>query len=131
MGGGGLVSTVSDYLRFAQTLLNGGELDGVRLLASETVQMMTTNRLPDELFPICFANPWRGMGYGLGFGVLADAAQAEVSGSEGTYFWLGIGGTSFWVDPTEELIGIMMPQALFYFEPIDVHRNLAYQAIIE
>jgi len=130
-GGGGLVSTVSDYFRFAQMLLNGGQLDGVRLLTPETVQLMTTNRLPDELVPIHFENPWPGMGYGLGFGVLVDAAEAEVSGSEGTYFWLGIGGTSFWVDPTEELIGIMMPQALFYFEPIDAHRNLAYQAIIE
>ena len=130
-GGGGLVSTVPDYLRFAQMLLNGGELDGVRLLSRETIQMMTTNQLPSELVPIWSDSPWPGMGYGLGFGVLVDAAQAKVSGSEGTYFWLGIGGTSFWVDPKEELIGLMMPQALFYFEPIDIYRNLTYQALVD
>jgi CubicO group peptidase (beta-lactamase class C family) len=126
MGGGGLVSTVSDYLRFAQMLLNKGELDGVRLLAPETVEMMTTNQLSGELV----STRSTGTGYSLGFGVVVDPARAGEVRSEGTYYWLGIGGTAFWVDPTEELIGTIMPQALFYFEPIDVHRNLTYQAVV-
>jgi CubicO group peptidase (beta-lactamase class C family) len=130
-GGGGLVSTAPDYLRFAQMLLNGGELDGVRLLTRETVQMMTTNRLPDDLVPIRIDDPWPGMGYGLGFGVVVDAAQTGASWSEGTFQWLGGGGTCFWVDPREELIGLIMHQARFYFDHLGPLVNLAYEAIVD
>ena len=129
-GGTGLVSTVADYLRFAQMLLNEGEWEGVRLLSRESVQMMTTNQLPEALIPIHFENPWPGMGYGFGLGVVVDAAQAEMLWSNGTFQWLGIGGTTFWVDPQKELIGLIMAQTLSYFDQFTL-RNLAYQAIVE
>ncbi len=94
-GGGGLTSTASDYLRFAQMMLNGGEIDGVRLLRPETVRLMTRNHLPDDLVPIGIGGA--DLGFGLGFAV----AMGE---NAGTYRWLGIAGTYFWIDPTQELI---------------------------
>jgi CubicO group peptidase (beta-lactamase class C family) len=94
-GGGGLTSTASDYLRFAQMLLNEGELDGVRLLRPETVRLMTRNHLPADLLPIPIGGVEQG--FGLGFAVsLGDHA--------GSYRWLGIAGTYFWIDPYEDLI---------------------------
>jgi CubicO group peptidase (beta-lactamase class C family) len=93
-GGGGLTSTASDYLRFAQMLLNDGELDGVRLLRAETVQAMRTNQLPPELVPVPMG---RNEGWGLGFAV----AMGERAG---TYRWLGIAGTNFFIDPDQDLI---------------------------
>jgi CubicO group peptidase (beta-lactamase class C family) len=87
-GSGGLVSTTSDYVRFAQMLLNGGELDGTRLLGRKTVEMMTLNHLPSHLMPIWLgANPMRGLGYGLGFGVVVDLAQTGLLGSKGVFGW--------------------------------------------
>jgi CubicO group peptidase (beta-lactamase class C family) len=113
-------------------LLNGGELDGVRLLTRETVQEMTTNQLPADLVPIHFGpDPWHGMGYGYGLGVVVDPAVLGTPWSKGTYQWLGIGGTAFWADPGEELIVLIMPQALFYFEPLDTLVSLARQAVAE
>ncbi|MDH3227897.1 MAG: serine hydrolase [Thermoleophilia bacterium] len=94
-GGGGLTSTASDYLRFAQMLLNGGELEGVRLLRPETVRLMRTNHLPDALVPIGIGGA--DLGFGLGFAV-------SVGERPGTYRWLGIAGTYFWIDPNEDLI---------------------------
>ena len=94
-GGGGLTSTASDYLRFAQMLLNEGELDGVRLLRPETVRLMRSNQLPDELVPIPIGGG--GQGFGLGFAVSMDEHA-------GSYRWLGIAGTYFWIDPSEDLI---------------------------
>ncbi|MGE0158155.1 MAG: serine hydrolase domain-containing protein [Gemmatimonadales bacterium] len=94
-GGGGLVSTASDYVRFAQMLLNEGELDGVRLLKPETVREMRTNQLPPELVPIPIGG--QNQGFGLGFAV----SMGEHAGS---YRWLGIAGTYFWIDPSEDLI---------------------------
>jgi CubicO group peptidase (beta-lactamase class C family) len=94
-GGGGLTSTASDYLRFAQMLLDDGELDGVRLLRAETVQTMRRNHLPQELLPIPIGG--QNHGFGLGFAV----AMGEHAG---TYRWLGIAGTYFWIDPNEDLI---------------------------
>jgi CubicO group peptidase (beta-lactamase class C family) len=94
-GGGGLTSTASDYLRFAQMLLDDGELDGVRLLRAETVQTMRRNHLPQELVPIPIGG--QNQGFGLGFAV----AMGE---NAGTYRWLGIAGTYFWIDPNEDLI---------------------------
>ncbi len=100
-GGGGLVSTASDYLRFCQMLLNGGELDGARLLDEETVRLMTTNRLPAEMIPIM---PGIGdQGFGLGFAV-------SVGADEGRYWWSGIANTWFWVDPGEEIVGFAWTQ---------------------
>ena len=94
-GGGGLTSTASDYLRLASMLLNEGELDGVRLLRPETVRLMRTNQLPDELVPIPIGGA--NQGFGLGFSV-------SMGENAGSYRWLGIAGTFFWIDPTQDLI---------------------------
>jgi CubicO group peptidase (beta-lactamase class C family) len=107
-----------DYLRFMLMLANGGELEGVRLLDHKTVQMMTTNQLPDELVPIF---SWPGMGYGLGVGVLVtDAPQVG---------WIGISGTSAWFYPSEEMIVIAMPQVFLNWEASDTLQKIAREAI--
>jgi CubicO group peptidase (beta-lactamase class C family) len=110
-GGGGLASTAADYLRFCQMLLNGGELDGVRILAPETVQRMTTNSLPPD---IRFVNndigPAAGATWGLGFAIRSDRAYSQLPGSVGSYMWGGVWGTRFWIDPAENLIVLQMIQ---------------------
>ncbi|MEE9229436.1 MAG: serine hydrolase domain-containing protein [Acidobacteriota bacterium] len=133
-GGGGLVSTASDYLRFAAMVLNGGELDGIRLLSRKTIELMTTNHLPDELVPIHVAgHPIDGYGFGLGFAVRVDLAQAASLGSVGMYFWSGMANTGFWIDPEEKLIAIIMAQYLPYgLYPLrDRFQTLTYQAIVD
>jgi CubicO group peptidase (beta-lactamase class C family) len=108
-GGGGLVSTAGDYARFLQMLLNGGTLDGTRLLSRKTIELMTADHLgpitgaPDLLLP--------GHGFGLGFAVRLQAGIAQVPGSIGQYFWGGLAGTTFWVDPAEQLFALMLVQA--------------------
>jgi CubicO group peptidase (beta-lactamase class C family) len=108
-GGGGLVSTAADYARFLQMLLNGGTLGGVRLLSRKTVELMTADHLgpltgaPDLLLP--------GHGFGLGFAVRLHAGIAQVPGSVGQYFWGGLAGTTFWVDPAEQLFALLLIQA--------------------
>jgi CubicO group peptidase (beta-lactamase class C family) len=131
-GGAGLVSTTSDYLRFAQMMLDGGELDGTRLLSRKTIELMTMNHLRDELLPMQFGpDSMPGMGYGLGFGICLDVAQSGILGSEGCFGWDGANAT-FWVDRKEELIGLMMPQFFIGEEPIeDLFQNLVYQAIVD
>lgn len=103
-GGAGLVSTASDYLRFAAMLLGGGQLDGVRLLGRKTVEFMTA----DHLGTIPVDTP--GLGFGLGFQVRREAGVAALPGSVGEYGWAGNAGTLFWVDPSERLIAIYMVQ---------------------
>ena len=108
-GGGGLVSTAADYARFLQMLLNGGTLDGRRLLSRKTIELMTADHLgpitgaPDLLLP--------GHGFGLGFAVRLHAGIAHVPGSIGQYFWGGLAGTTFWIDPAEQLFALMLIQA--------------------
>jgi CubicO group peptidase (beta-lactamase class C family) len=108
-GGGGLVSTAGDYARFLQMLLNRGTFDGVRYLSRKSIELMTADHLgsitgaPDLLLP--------GYGFGLGFAVRLHAGIAHVPGSVGQYFWGGLAGTTFWVDPAEELFAIMLIQA--------------------
>ena len=138
LGGGGLVSTATDYMRFAQMLLNGGELDGTRILSRKTIELMTTNHLPEELIPLSLGVKEmdyiiKGFGYGLGFGVLIDVAQSEILGSEGEFQWGGAANTFFLVDPKENLIGLIMTQFRpFYYYPIEREfRVLTYQAIID
>jgi CubicO group peptidase (beta-lactamase class C family) len=113
-GGSGLVSTTTDYLQFTQFVLNKGELDGVRLLGPRTVELMTCNHLPTPLLPIAFegTEPMLGMGFGLGFGVMLDAAQTGVMGSVGDHSWGGYAETFFWIDPQENMIAILMTQYL-------------------
>ncbi|AKJ28160.1 serine hydrolase domain-containing protein [Caldimonas brevitalea] len=117
-GGGGLVSTASDYLTFARMLLNGGEVDGVRLLSRKTVELMTSDHLGTDVIlksqvPGATTGylPGDGYGFGLGFGVRVTAGEASNAGSIGDYSWGGLGGTYFWVDPRERLIAIWMMQA--------------------
>jgi CubicO group peptidase (beta-lactamase class C family) len=113
-GGSGLLSTASDYARFCQMLLNGGKLNGVRLLAPKTIAVMTSDQIPpgiprfgyEEMAP----TPEMGQSFGLGFAVRTDAGHSPVSGSVGDYFWAGAYGTYFWTDPQEKLFAVMMTQ---------------------
>ena len=134
-GSTGLVSTASDYVRFAQMLLNGGELDGTRLLSPRTVGWMTRNHLPKRLVPIQVGPDFgfNGHGFGLGFRVLTSVVEYEVMGSVGEYGWSGYAGTYFWIDPEEELIGLFMPQIepLGYVPMWHAFRVLTYQAIVD
>jgi CubicO group peptidase (beta-lactamase class C family) len=110
-GGVGLVSTVRDYLRFAQMFLNGGQLDGVRVLQPSTVALMSVNRVPDALLPIGFGNPQPGRGWTLGFCVVMDADASPLPVSEGTYWWDGSSGTRFFIDPVENMVTVIMGAA--------------------
>jgi len=102
-GGGGLVSTMADYTRFATMLANGGELDGVRILAPATIELMATNHLTDTTLPTYQAdNP--GRGFGLDVDVIMDPAKAGVIAGKGTYSWGGAAGTWFWVDPENDVV---------------------------
>ncbi|MGH9839563.1 MAG: serine hydrolase domain-containing protein [Blastocatellia bacterium] len=128
-GAGGLVSTVSDYLRFHQMMLNGGELDGARILGRKTVELMTVNHIGD--LPVWLSGP--GYGFGLGYSVIKDIGQAGIAGSVGQYGWGGAFCTYFWVDPVEETIGIMMTQVIPYTH-INIRQDfqvLVNQAIVD
>jgi CubicO group peptidase (beta-lactamase class C family) len=113
-GGGGLTSTAPDYLRFAQMMLNRGELDGRRILEPATVALMTQNHLPRELLPLTFngvaRGPFRGYGFGLGYCVNIDPGDTAAAGSLGDFGWGGLADTYCWVDPQQSLIGILMQQ---------------------
>jgi CubicO group peptidase (beta-lactamase class C family) len=104
-GGGGLVSTATDYMRFCQMLLNGGKLDGVRLLSPRGVELMRTNMLSPTTPPL---SP--GVGFGLDFAVYTDVAAAGGYYGKGTFYWGGAAGTWFWIDPTDDLIVVGMIQ---------------------
>src|SRR5258706_15086197 len=109
-GGHGMVSTAGDYLRFAQMLENGGELDGARILGPKTVEYMTANHLNPNISPGPTFLPGPGYGFGLGFGTRLEPGQSEWPGTPGEYFWGGYAGTYFWVDPLEDLVPVMMSQ---------------------
>jgi CubicO group peptidase (beta-lactamase class C family) len=132
-GGLGLFSTAPDYLRFAQMLLNWGELDGVRLLSRKTLELMHTNHLPAKLLPWELAGIYySGYGFGLASRVLLNVAESQKPGSIGEFGWAGAAKTYYWVDPVEELIGILMMQYMFGMElPDRDFQALAYQAIID
>jgi CubicO group peptidase (beta-lactamase class C family) len=133
-GGSGLVSTAQDYLRFAQLVLNKGELDGVRLLGRKTVDWMTINHLPQDLLKIVPAQDLMpGFGFGIGFSIVVDLPRSAMLGSLGSHGWGGWASTHFWIDPSEELIGILMLQYIpsgTYPIHMDI-RNLTYQALID
>lgn len=108
----GLYSTAQDYLRFAQMLANAGILDGARILAPPSVALMTSNLLPAGV-PLRFLQPFAGVGYGMGVGIVLDPAHADFNGGAigaGSYYWGGVHGTWFWVDPVHDVIVIGMVQ---------------------
>jgi len=128
MGGGGLVSTVPDYMRFCQMLLGGGTLDGQRLLSRKTVELMTSDHLGGIPSVTDLLPP--GYGFGLGFAVRLEAGLAPIAGSQGMYYWGGMGGTSFFVDPKEAMYAVLMTQAPGqYPEFRSKFRNLVYAAM--
>jgi CubicO group peptidase (beta-lactamase class C family) len=128
-GGAGLVSSPMDYMRFCQMLLNGGELDGVRILSPLTVDLMHRNQLPKELGEM---HPGSGKGFGLDFQVVIDPVEAECY-SKGEFSWSGYFGTWFWIDPVEDLVFIAMYQQLGERRPelSSLTRRLTYQAIVK
>jgi CubicO group peptidase (beta-lactamase class C family) len=132
-GGIGLYSTIGDYLRFAQMLLNEGQLDGTRVLARKTLGLMHSNHLPVALLPYEVGGvPNLGFGFGLGSRVMMDVAETAGPGSVGEYGWLGAAKTYYWVDPQEDLIGLLMTQYMVGFDlPEQDLRALTYQAIVD
>jgi CubicO group peptidase (beta-lactamase class C family) len=126
-GGAGLSSTVYDYARFLQMVLNGGELDGTRILTEATVDLMTRDHIGDVRAG-SVVQPGSA-GFGLGFAIRGLPAAGEL-GSEGEYYWSGFFNTTFWVDPTEELLGILMTQIFPFGSDIQARfRTLVYEAI--
>jgi CubicO group peptidase (beta-lactamase class C family) len=128
-GGGGLVSTTMDYARFCQMLLGGGTLDGARLIGRKTLQLMASNhlgpnvRIESPLMPA-------GHGFGLGFAVRTDPGMAPFPGTVGQFFWSGMAGTFFWIDPVEDMFAVFMMQGPGQREYIrSVLRGLVYAAV--
>jgi CubicO group peptidase (beta-lactamase class C family) len=138
-GGGGLVSTTGDYLRFCQMLLNGGELDGVRILGRKTVELMSTNHLPrngelqDYAMGTFGETAFEGVGFGLTMAVSLGPTEGATVGSPGDYYWGGAASTIFWIDPLEELTVIfmtqLMPSSTFNFR--GQLKTLVYPAIVD
>jgi CubicO group peptidase (beta-lactamase class C family) len=138
-GGGGLVSTTADYHRFTQALLNGGELDGARILGSRTLAYMVRNHLPGGADLEAFGRrlfaetTFDGVGYGLGFSVLLDPVANKVLSSAGEFAWGGAASTFFFIDPAEEVTAIFMTQLV----PSSTYplrselRQLVYQALVD
>ena len=138
-GGGGLVSTMRDYLRFCQMLLNGGQLEGTRLVSPKTLELMAANHLPGggdlpSLSKSMYSEAaYNGLGFGLGFATTIDPAATLIPGSRGDLFWGGAASTYFWVDPREQLAVVLMTQLM----PSTVYpirrelRTLVYSAFTE
>ena len=140
-GGGGMVSTAPDYRRFAQMLLNGGTLEGVRIVSRKTVELMSSDHLPpgiafsgttraqfEESAPI----PEFGQGFGLGFCVRKEPGLNPVPGSAGDFYWSGVHGTYFWIDPKEQLVGVLMlcsPDLRRHYRAL--MRQMTYQAVVD
>jgi len=140
-GGGGLVSTAHDYLRFCRMMLNGGTLDGVQILSPKTVALFSLNYLPggrevaDMAFPGMFSESgYAGVGFSLGCGVNIDVAKTRLPGSLGEYFWGGAAATAFWIDPREELTVVFMTQVMGSPARLTLRRDLrtlVYAAMTE
>lgn len=138
-GGGGLVSTAADYMRFANMLVNGGELEGARILAPKTIRLMASNHLPGgkdltELSRSLFSESTNaGVGFGLGFAVVFDPPKTLIPCSMGEFYWGGAASTAFWVDPVEEVTAVFMTQLLPSSSyPIRRElRTLVYAALME
>jgi CubicO group peptidase (beta-lactamase class C family) len=140
-GGGGLVSTAHDYLRFCRMMLNGGTLDGVQILSPKTVALFSLNYLPegrevaDMALPGMFSESgYAGVGFSLGCGVNVDVAKTRLPGSLGEYFWGGAAATAFWIDPKEELTVVFMTQVIGSEARLTLRRDLrtlVYSAMTE
>jgi CubicO group peptidase (beta-lactamase class C family) len=138
-GGGGLASTTRDYTRFTWMLLNGGELDGVRLLSPRTVRVMTSNHLPGGADLQQYGRPlfaevrYDGVGFGLGFARMLDPVAAKLAGNAGEFNWGGLASTAFWVDPADEITVVfmtqLMPSSTYPIRP--QLRQLVYQSIVD
>jgi CubicO group peptidase (beta-lactamase class C family) len=140
-GGGGLVSTAHDYLRFCRMMLHGGSLDGVQILSPKTVALFSLNFLPDNgevaemALPGMFSETsYAGVGFSLGCGVNIDVAKTRLPGSLGEYFWGGAAATAFWIDPQEELTVVFMTQVIGSEARLTLRRDLrtlVYSAMTE
>jgi len=138
-GGGGLVSSTMDYMRFAEAMRNGGLLDGARILGPKTVQYMATNHLPASMAsggtgeqPNAGSMARPGFGFGLGFGLVTDPAAGGVMGSAGEFNWGGAAGTVFWIDPVEDVTVVGMIQLMGSPYPFRADLKVAtYQALLE
>ena len=129
-GGGGLYSTAGDYLRFCQMLLNGGQLEGKRLLSKATVDYMLRNHLPLNIIPPDGPNGRKGYGFGIGGAILMDAAAAETLSVDGEFNWGGANGTYFWIDRKSDVIGLWMVQRPpFVPPPSKRFKVMTYQAL--
>ena len=128
-GGAGLASTATDYARFANMLLNGGTLDGLRLLSPKTVELMTISHTSELTPPLPLLGP--GVNFGLGFRVVTDLAATQSLGSNGLYGWIGIYGTSFWVDPKEKLVAVMLVQKYPNPTVTATFQTLVYQSLVK
>jgi len=136
-GGGGLVSTTADYLKFVEMVRRGGELDGARVLGRKTVDLMTLNHLPGDMASMGQATfsemPMTGIGFGLGGAVLLDPAKAQIMGTPGEFTWGGMASTAFWIDREEEMSVVFMTQ-LIPSSSYPIRRELrvlVYQALVD
>ena len=136
-GGGGLVSTASDYMRFCRFVLNRGELDGVRLLGRKSVDLMLMNHLPGDLAamgtPRFAESSYTGIGFGLGFSVMLDPARAQILGTPGEVAWGGVASTAFWIDPAEDMAVVLLTQ-LVPSSALPIRRELrvlTYAAVVD
>ncbi len=128
-GGGGLVSTARDYLRFSQMLLNGGELYGTRILKPETIQLMTANHLPETAR---YRHPRRKSdGFGYGFSVIVDETETAWEDRNGTYYWSGIAKTHFWIDQQNEMVSMVWTQLRGSGNIVRPFQPLVYEALVE
>jgi CubicO group peptidase (beta-lactamase class C family) len=132
-GGGGLVSTARDYGRFCQMILQGGELEGKRLLRRDTVAEMTKNQLPDEAMPINLGGVARnGIGFGLGFSVVVDPGKIPIAIVKSEYGWGGAASTHFWISPKHELVVVLLQQYMpFQMKLEQAVKPVVYAAIAE
>lgn len=132
-GGGGLVSTIGDYMTFLQMIANGGSYNGKRYLKSETVRLMTTNQVPPDAMPVTFGTKKRmGVGYSLGFSIRTKMSKWDPSGRVGEYGWGGMPSCHYWVSPKDDLIVIILEQTMPYgFITEFATKKLIYDAIVK
>lgn len=138
-GGGGLVSTAEDYMRFSEMLRNGGVYKGTRIIGPKTLDYMTTDHLSDNIRNVgtgeslqALNSFYKGQTFGLGFGIVSNAAQNKILGSNGEFYWGGAAGTVFWVDPVEDIVVIAMIQLMGSPWPLRSDLRVAiYQALEE